>query len=131
MCGRALIPRVYVPTTARRPFTHAVPAMAATWMLGGLMLSVGGSILTVVFGQHDHAVVGLVIGLFAASAAVASVLLRRREPEPMSRIGISLSLLGVVLFVIALVSTSLPIFIVGAFIAGLGFGPAFLGAFRS
>ena len=66
----SLRPRVYVPAVARKPFIHAVPTMAATWMLGGLMLSVGGSILTVVFGQHNHAVVGLVIGLFAGSAAV-------------------------------------------------------------
>lgn len=38
---------------------------------------------------------------------------------------------GTALFVLALVSTTLTVFVLGAVIAGAGFGPAFLGAFRT
>jgi MFS family permease len=127
----ALRPRVFVPGTARGAFLRSVPTMASTWMLGGLMLSVGGSLLTVVFGQRNHAVVGLIIGLFAGSAAVASILFRNHTPEKMARTGTLLLFAGTVLFASALASSSLPVFIVGAVLAGAGFGPAFLGAFRT
>jgi MFS family permease len=126
----AMRPRVAVPTRARRAFVRAVPTMASTWMLGGLTFSVGGSLLTVVFGQHNHAVVGLVLGLFAGAAAVTSVLLRDRTPEQMQRLGTSALFVGTTLFAIALVTTSLAIFVAAALVAGTGFGPAFLGAFR-
>jgi MFS family permease len=100
-------------------------------MLGGLMLSVGGSLLTFVFGQHNHAIVGLIIGLFAGAAAVASIVLRHRSPAMMARIGTGLLFVGTVLFAAALAATSLTSFVLGATIAGAGFGPAFLGAFRT
>lgn len=127
----ALRPRVSVPVLARPAFLRAAPTMGATWMLGGLMLSVGGSLLGVVFGQRNHAVVGLVIGLFAGSAAVVSVLLRDREPDGMARFGTRLLVLGTALFIAALASESVTVFVLGALIAGAGFGPAFLGAFRA
>jgi MFS family permease len=127
----ALRPRVFVPTPARRAFLRAVPTIASTWMLGGLMFSVGGSLLAVVFSQHNHAVVGLVIGAFAGSSAIASILLRDRAPETMGRQGTVLLFVGTALLVLAVASSSLTIFIVAAVIAGLGFGPAYLGAFRT
>jgi MFS family permease len=83
-----------------------------------------------VFGQHNHAVVGLVLGLFAGAAAVTSVLLRDRTPEQMQRLGTSALFVGTTLFAIALVTTSLGTFVAAALVAGTGFGPAFLGAFR-
>jgi MFS family permease len=126
-----LRPRVSVPAAARRPFLRAVPTMASTWMLGGLIFSVGGSLLTGVFGQHNHALVGLVIGLFAGMAAVGAVTLRDRTPELMARIGTASLTLGIGLFVVGLATTSLAAFIAGAVIAGIGFGPAFLGSFRA
>jgi MFS family permease len=127
----ALRPQVSVPRVARRAFARAVPIMASTWMLGGLMFSVGGSLVGVLFAQHNHAVVGLVIGAFAGSSALASVALRDHAPEVMTRIGTALLLAGTVLLVVALARTSLSIFVLGAVIAGTGFGPSFLGAFRS
>ena len=129
--GAALRPRVSVPRSARRAFLRAAPAMGSTWMLGGLMFSVGGSLLTAVFAQQNRAVVGLVLGGFAGSAALGSITLRHRAPEGMGRIGTVGLFVGTVLFLLALASTSLTLFILGAVIAGAGFGPAFLGAFRT
>jgi MFS family permease len=127
----SLRPRVSVPASARRPFIRAVPTMMATWMLGGLMLSLGGSLLTFQLGQSNHAIVGLVLGSFSVTAAIVTLVLQHRPPETMVRIGTVLLLLGAILFVIAVATTSLALFVVGANLAGAGFGPAFLGAFRT
>jgi MFS family permease len=122
---------VSVPVLARPAFLRAAPTMASTWMLGGLMFSVGGSLLGSVFGQRNHAVVGLVLGLFAGAAAVGSVLLRNATPIAMARIGTRFLVVGTALFLVALASESLTVFVIAAAIAGFGFGPAFLGAFRA
>jgi predicted MFS family arabinose efflux permease len=73
----------------------------------------------------------LILGLFAGAAAFNSVLLRNRAPEEMERIGTALLFVGTTLFVIALDATSLTIFVIGAALAGAGFGPGFLGAYRT
>jgi MFS family permease len=127
----AMRPQVSVPFAARRAFVRAFPTMMSTWMLGGLMFSVGGSLLAVVFGQHNHAVAGLVLGLFAGTAAVSSLVLRDRAPEEMERFGTAALFVGTALFGFALATTSLTAFVAAAVLAGTGFGPAFLGSFRT
>jgi MFS family permease len=127
----ALRPAIAVPAPARRAFLGAVPTMVATWALGGLILSVGGSLLEEVFGQANHAVVGLVIGVFAASAAAAAVLATNLQPPTMTRIGTVALAIGTILFVVALGTTSLGLFVVASVISGGGFGAGFLGSLRS
>ncbi len=127
----ALRPQVAVPVRARRAFAAAVPAMVATWSLGGLILSVGSSLLGTVFGQANHAVVGLVIGLFPISAATASVLGRDVSPSSMSRIGSAILAGGTGLFLLSLGWSSIALFVAASIITGAGFGSAFLGALRS
>jgi MFS family permease len=127
----ALRPTVSVPRPARRAFLRAVPTMVSTWMLGGLILSVGGSVIANVFGQQNHAFVGVVLGGFAGAGAIGSVALREITPARMARLGTFTLLVGVTLFVVALATSSLALFVPAAVVAGLGFGPAFLGAFRA
>ncbi|MDT4946335.1 MAG: hypothetical protein QOH14_3068 [Pseudonocardiales bacterium] len=127
----ALRPQVAVPVRARRAFAAAIPTMVATWALGGLVLSVGGSLLGSVFGQTNHAVVGLVIGLFAAAGAGAAVLGRDLPPAPMTRLGTVALAAGTAIFVVAVAGSSLSAFVVASIVAGGGFGLAFLGALRS
>jgi len=127
----ALRPRVSVPAAARSAFLRSTPTLVSTWMLGGLMLSVGGSLLANVFGQGNHAVVGLVLGSFAGAASLASTLLRRRSPQFMTIFGTGLLVVGAGAVALSAVTASWPVFVVGTVVAGAGFGPAFLGAFRS
>ena len=127
----ALRPRVSVPVAARSAFLRSTPTMVATWMLGGLMLSVGGSLLATVFGQQNHAVVGVVLGAFAGAAALASALLRNRSPEFMTVLGAGLLVVGAVGVAVSVATSSATAFMIGTVVAGIGFGPAFLGAFRS
>jgi Major Facilitator Superfamily len=127
----ALRPQIAVPVRARRAFAGAVPTMVATWALGGLILSVGGSLLRVVFEQSNHAVVGLLIGLFPFSAATAAVLARGLSPASMVRLGSAALAVGMSLFLVALGASSIGLFVAAAIVAGGGFGCGFLGALRT
>lgn len=126
-----LRPQVAVPSAARRAFAGAVPTMVATWALGGLILSVGGSLLGTVFGVSNHAVVGLIIGLFAGSGAAAAVAVRDLSPASMTLRGTIALVAGTGLFITALATSSADLFVVASVVAGAGFGAAFLGALRS
>jgi MFS family permease len=127
----AIRPQVAVPTRARRAFASSVPTMVATWALGGLMLSEGGSLVATVFGQGNHGLVGLVIGLFPISGATTALLARNLPPPTMARLGSAILIVGTGAFLGALWSSSFALFVVAAIIAGSGFGSAFLGALRS
>lgn len=127
----ALRPRVAVPPRARRAFVGALPTMMSTWALGGLMLSLGGSLLGVVFGQSNEAIIGLVIGVFALSAAVSAVALTNVAPAPMITLGTSELVVGTALFLVGIDTSSLGLFVLAVAVAGTGFGSAFLGALRA
>ncbi len=127
----SLRPQVAVPPAARRAFAGATPTMIATWALAGLILSLGGSLLGTVFHVSNHAVVGLVIGLFAGASAAAAVAARDLRPASMTRIGTTALAAGTGLFITALATSSLALFVAASVVAGGGFGAAFLGALRS
>jgi MFS family permease len=127
----ALRPEVAVPPRARRAFAGAVPTMVSSWALNGLILSVGASLLATVFGQTNHAVIGVVIGLFTISAAAASVLDRDLSPTAMARLGSAVIAAGAVLFVAALASSGIALFVAASIVGGAGFGTGYLGSIRS
>jgi MFS family permease len=127
----AMRPEIAVPRRARRAFAGALPTMVSTWALGGLILSVGGSLLGTVFGQTDYVVIGLVIGLLPLSGAAAAVLARDWPPPVMARRGGVALAVGTGLFLLALGRSSIALFVVAAVVAGAGFGAGFLGSLRS
>jgi MFS family permease len=127
----AMRPEIAVPRRARRAFAGALPTMVSTWALGGLILSVGGSLLGTVFGQTDYVVIGLVIGLLPLSGAAAAVLARDWPPPVMARRGGVALAVGTGLFLVALGRSSIALFVVAAVVAGAGFGAGFLGSLRS
>jgi len=122
---RSLRPSIALPRSTRPLFLALVPSIAATWALAGLYLSLGSSVLGTVLHLHSHFVVGIVIGaLFAAGtvgAAVSTVLATQRRQW----FGYVNLMLGVLLTVAAMLMSSLPLYVVGSVIAGLGFGAAF------
>ena len=127
----AMRPEIAVPTRARRAFAGAVPTMVSTWALGGLVLSVGGSLLGAVFGQTNDAVIGLVIGLFPVSAASAAMLARGMSPPAMARLGSAVLAIGAGLFLLALGWSSMSLFVMASIVSGAGFGSGFLGSLRA
>jgi MFS family permease len=127
----AMRPEIAVPQRARRAFAGALPTMVSTWALGGLILSVGGSLLGTVFGQTNYVVIGLVIGLLPLSGSAAAVLARDWSPPVMARRGGVALAVGTGLFLLALGWSSIVLFVVAAVVAGAGFGAGFLGSLRS
>jgi MFS family permease len=127
----SLRPRVAVPSRARRPFAAALPTMMSTWALGGLMFSVGGSVVRTVFDRPNTAVVGIVLAVFAGSAAVTGILVSPLSPTRIERLGAAALAVGAGAFLVALAASSLTLFVGAGVVAGSGFGSAFLGSMRS
>lgn len=127
----SLKPRAGVPPTARRTFAAAVPVLIATWAMGGLYLSLGPSLAAGIFGLHSHLAGGLVVSTLTVSGALATLLVQRRQPRPTMTAGASVLAGGTLVTLAALHVGSTPLFFLGTAIAGVGFGTAFFGAFRT
>lgn len=128
---RALRPSIAVPVHLRAEFVAALPGLAATWALGSLILSLGPSITASVLGDSSHLAGGLPIFLMAGISAVMAVAVRNVAPRTTARGGLTALLCGVAIVLVALHERSSLVFFAGTAVAGLGFGPAFGGAFRS
>jgi MFS family permease len=127
----ALRPEVAVPIRAKRAFVGSIPPLVATWALGGLYLSLAGSLLHVEFKQTNEALIGVLIALPFAVAAATAWLLHDVSPPALIRLGGAGLTAGAALLLVALGCSSIALFAVSAVVAGAGFGPANLGAIRS
>jgi hypothetical protein len=112
-------------------FVAAVPSLAASWALGGLILSLGASLTAGVLGESSHLAGGLPIFVMAGISALASIWLRGVAPRRTARGGLLALITGVAVCLAALAAESNALFLAGGAIAGLGFGPAFAGVFRA
>ena len=125
-----LRPRAGVPTAARGAFVAALPALVATWALGGLYFSLAPSLAEQLARSNDAVWGGLVIFLLCAPAAVASVVAREVHPGTAMVVGSCVLAVGSVATVAAVLGRSSTGLLVSTVVAGVGFGTAFLGAFR-
>jgi MFS family permease len=126
----SLVPRIAVPGEMRSAFIASIPSLVATWALGGLILSLGASLTAGALGQGSHLAGGLPIAIMAGVSAIMSVRFRHTKPLATARWGLPALITGVALALGALQLESNALFLAGAAIAGLGFGPTFAGVFR-
>lgn len=129
--AQLLLPRASFPTGARVPFLLIVPALIATWSLGGFHLSLGPSIIGSVFGIDNHIVGGLDIFALFFSGAVAAACVRTRPPRAVMVVGAVVLALGVGLSLVSVSMVSVPLYFLGSIVAGVGWGSTFLGAMRT
>ncbi|HTN23738.1 MAG TPA: MFS transporter [Solirubrobacteraceae bacterium] len=129
--AHALRPSVAVPGSMRVAFIATIPCLLASWALGGLILSLGPSLTAGVLGSTSHVAGGLPIFIMTGLSALASIWLRDTHARSTARGGLAALIAGVALALIGLEAGSLALFLLGTAAAGLGFGPAFAGAFRS
>ncbi|HKS98576.1 MAG TPA: MFS transporter [Rugosimonospora sp.] len=127
----SLRPRVAVPRVVRGHFLAAVPSLVATWALGGLYLSLGPSLAASVLHLRSHVIGGLIVAVLTGFGAAASVAVRDRHPRRVAVGGSLVLAAGVVLTLVALGTLSAVLLFAGTAVAGLGFGAAFFGAFRT
>lgn len=127
----SLVPQVGVPRSARVSFTRALPSLVALWALGGFYLSLGPALAANLAGSANLLWGGAVIFLLSGTGAAAAVLGRRSAERPAMLYGCLDLLAGVAITLGAVAAQSVWALLVGSLIAGIGFGLAFLGAFRS
>jgi predicted MFS family arabinose efflux permease len=127
---RAMTPRVSVPTEVRQAFAAGVPALIATWALGGLNLSLGSSIIAAQLGVRNTAWDGVLLSAFFFAAAAAAPLASTRRPI---RLPASYACLGagLVLQLAGSLAASIPVYAAGMIIAGVGFSTAYAGVIAS
>lgn len=125
-----LTPRVSVPAEVRTAFAAGVPALIATWALGGLNLSLGSSIVAAQLGITNHAAGGALLSGFFFAAAAAAPLASARRPL---RLPGSYACLGagLVLQLAGSLARCVPAYAAGLVIAGIGFSTAYAGVIAS
>jgi MFS family permease len=123
--------RPYVAPEARRPFILAALAVLSSWSIGGLFLSLGPELATIVYSSDAHLVTSLGIFLLASSGAIAQLLFGRWAPWRAAAIGSLWLAAGMGMIVAAAATESAVPFTLGAIVTGAGFGTAFLGGLRS
>jgi MFS family permease len=127
----SLRPHVTVPHGARRAFAAALPALVGMWALAGLYLSLGPSLALQLLHSKNLLWGGVLIFLLTGFAAAASAAVARKSPEGVM-LGGCVTLIVGALVTFASIATGAPaVLFVGTVVAGLGFGSAFVGAYRS
>src|SRR3954463_2003187 len=126
----SLRPHVRVPQAARGAFATAVPALVGIWALAGFYLSLGSSLAAQLLHSMNLLWGGILIFLLTGLAAAASTLLARKNPSAVMLGGCLVLIVGALMTFASIETGTSAVLFVGTAIAGLGFGPAFMGAYR-
>jgi predicted MFS family arabinose efflux permease len=127
----SLRPHVGVPQTARGAFATAVPALVGIWALAGFYLSLGPSLAAQLLHSQNLLWGGILIFLLTGLAAAASALLARKNPSAVMLGGCLVVIIGALVTFASIETRTSAVLFVGTAVAGLGFGPAFMGAYRA
>lgn len=127
----ALVPRVAVPRQARREFAAAAPGIVGAWMFASLFMGLGPTIVADVFHIDSGAVDGVTAFAAPAAAAITGFLLGGLTARRTVLIGGVAVLVGTAVIIGGIWGGSLPLFVGGGIIGGVGFGASFSGALRA
>jgi MFS family permease len=126
----SLRPDISVPRSARGTFARAAPCLVAVWALGGFYLSLGPSLAAQLSGSRNLVWGGVITFLLTGLGAVTSVAFRNSAPVAVM-LGGCLGLVGGAVVTAAAIMARTPaLLLLGTVLAGLGFGPGNLGAYR-
>src|SRR3954447_23785926 len=126
----SLRPHVSVPRAARGAFVTAVPALVGVWALAGFYLSLGSSLAAQLVHSMNLLWGGMLIFLLTGLGATASSVLARKNPSAVMLGGCLVLIVGALMTFASIETGTSAVLFVGTAIAGLGFGPAFMGAYR-
>jgi MFS family permease len=117
---------------ALRPlFLAAAPCLIATWAISGFYLSLGPSVVNSLTHHTGALLGGLAIAVLTGcgtAGAVATHLMRSRTAM---LAGCALLITGSSLTSVSVATASVPLFFTSTAFAGLGFGAAYLGSYRT
>lgn len=127
----SLRPRAGLPRETRRTFLVALPCLVSLWALGGFYMSLGPSLAATLLHSENLLWGGVAIFLVTGTGAAVSILLRAASPQSAMSGGSVALLAGLCVTVAGVATSSGVVFMLGSAVAGLGFGLAFLGVFRT
>lgn len=127
----SLVPRPGVPQHARATFVRSVPCLVALWALGGFYLSLGPALAGALSSSRNLLWGGTIIFLLTGTGAVAAILGRKSGEQQAMCYGCINLALGVGITLGGIATTSVWALLFGSVVAGVGFGLAFLGVFRT
>lgn len=128
---RALRPTLELPPQVRGALAIAAPSLVAAWTLGGFYASLGPSLAQQVAGNHSMILGGAALFLLAGSGAATVLGFHRTEARRFALFGALAMVAGSALLLWGVAVRSLPIFALGIFPAGAGFGAGFQGGLRT
>jgi len=117
-----------VPQGVRRPFALAAVAAFGAFSVVAVYMSVGPSVTETLLGVDSRMAAGAVVFALMGTSAVGQLEFRGWSIRRAIVVGPVLLAAGLALIVIALFQESMPLFVVGTLVSGLGHGLAFLGS---
>ncbi len=127
----SLRPHVSVPGPARGAFARALPALIAVWALGGFYLSLGPNLAAELTRSHNLLWGGAVAFLLTGVGAATALAVRNVRPAAVMLGGCLALMVGAGVSVAAIETGNAAVLLLSTGLAGIGFGPAFLGAYRT
>ena len=125
---RSLTPRASVPAAARREFAAAVPVLIGAWALAGFYLGLSAEVLQNIFKVDSGLTDGAAVTIATGAGALTICASRRVAPRVTAIIGSAALMLGMLATLIAVAAHSLPLFIIGDAVGGIGIGAGFAAA---
>ncbi|QHC22578.1 MFS transporter [Streptomyces sp. GS7] len=117
--------RLAVPADARPAFTAAAVAVFGSFAVLGLLSALAGKFLAEGLHTTSPVMAGTVVCCAFGCAGLAQLAAARLAPRPGAIAGMVVVPLGLAAIVAALPASSLPLFLLGAAVAGAGGGVAF------
>ncbi|MUN62384.1 MFS transporter [Kocuria sediminis] len=127
----SLRPRVQFPPAVRRSALWVLPAAAATWSLGGLVLSLGPSVVRSMTGADSVVLTGLLVAALTGTGGLTTLLLGSVRASRVLVLGMSTLVVGMAATVAGLLTGSVGLYFAATVVAGVGFGAGFLGVLRT
>jgi hypothetical protein len=127
----SLRPHISVPRPARGAFALAAPAIVAVWALAGFYLSLGPSLAAQLAGSRNLLWGGVVVFLLTGVGTAASLTVRGARATAQMLGGCLALAAGAGITIAAIETGNLAVLLLGTGVAGLGYGPAFTGAYRT
>ncbi|HWD70232.1 MAG TPA: MFS transporter [Solirubrobacteraceae bacterium] len=127
---RALAPTLALPAQVRGELLVAAPILIAVWTLGGFYASLGPSLAQLVAGDRSMILGGAALFLLAGSGSLTVLRFHQIEARRLALFGALAIITGSGLLLAGVADHSLPLFALGIFPAGAGFGAGFQGGLR-
>jgi MFS family permease len=125
----SLRPRLRVPRKARGVFVLALPCLIGAWALSGFYLSLGPSLAAQLLRSQNLLSGGVVIALLFGVGVPITLAARNSTPTKVMLGGCVALFAGAAITFAAIATRTSAVLLAGTAVAGLGWGPAFLGAY--